>query len=53
LSGGTLTLTWTGGRLQEATDIAGSWTDVPGNPVGSFSVSVTSAPQKFYRVVAP
>jgi hypothetical protein len=50
LSGGTLTITWTGGRLQESSNAAGPYTDVPGNPQGTYSVSVSAAPQKFYRV---
>jgi len=53
LTGGTLSLAWTGGRLQEANDVTGQWTDVPGNPQGSFSVTVTTAQRKFFRVVAP
>lgn len=51
LNGQTLSLTWTNGKLQEATNVAGPYTDVPGNPQGSFSVSVTGVPQKFYRVM--
>ncbi len=53
LSGNNLTLGWTGGgRLQEANDITGPWTDVAGSPAGSLTVQ-TSGARKFYRVVAP
>ncbi|HOY60235.1 MAG TPA: Ig-like domain-containing protein [Verrucomicrobiota bacterium] len=53
LSGNTVNLTWTGqGRLQEASQVNGPWSDVPGNPQNSYSVMAT-APQKFYRVVSP
>ena len=52
LNGDTLTITWSGGRLQEATDANGPYADVPGNPQGTYSVSVSSAPRKFYRAVA-
>lgn len=50
LNGSTITITWTGGRLQEAPEVTGQWTDVPGNPQGTYSVSITAAPRKFYRV---
>ncbi|MBI4658236.1 MAG: hypothetical protein HY735_05195 [Verrucomicrobia bacterium] len=53
LSGKALTVTWTGGgKLQEAPDVTGPWTDVTGNPQGSFTAQATEA-RKFYRVVAP
>lgn len=53
LTGDTLTVTWTGGRLEEAADLNGQWTAVPGNPQGTYTVPVSAAPRKFYRVVAP
>ena len=53
LSGGNLTVTWTGGgKLQEADDVAGPWTDVPGNPAGTYVTPATAA-RKFYRAVVP
>jgi hypothetical protein len=53
LSGTTLTVAWTGGgKLQEASDVTGPWTDVTGNPQGTFSAQTTGA-RKFYRVLAP
>ena len=53
LSGATLSFAWTGGgKLQEAAEITGPWTDVAGNPAGSFAVQTTGA-RKFYRVVGP
>jgi hypothetical protein len=51
--GTTLTISWTGeGRAQQASDLTGPWTDVPGNPPGSFSVNTTE-PRLFFRVVSP
>ncbi|MBI2950109.1 MAG: hypothetical protein HYY23_20945 [Verrucomicrobia bacterium] len=53
LAGTTLTISWTGsGKLQEASDVTGPWTDVTGNPQGTFSAQ-TTGPRKFYRVLAP
>ena len=53
LSGNTLTLSWTGGgKLQQAPEVTGQWTDVPGNPNGSLTVQTTE-PRKFYRIVVP
>jgi hypothetical protein len=52
-TGSNVTITWSGGRLQEAPEITGQWTDVPGNPQGSYTVSATTAQRKFYRVIAP
>jgi hypothetical protein len=51
LSGGQLTITWTGtGVLQESSDLK-NWTDVPGQPNGSYTVPVgTAAGGKFYRI---
>jgi len=47
-SGGVITITWDAGVLQQADDVLGPYTDVPGAtspwPVGG------SDPQKFYRV---
>lgn len=52
-SGNSVTITWTGaGKLQEASDVNGAWTDVSGNPQGSVTVP-TTGPRKFYRVVVP
>jgi len=52
-NGNQLTLTWTGdGKLQENSEVTGSWTDVPGNPSGTYTTT-TTGPRKFYRVVAP
>lgn len=51
LSGGSVSFTWTGGgKLQEAPEVTGSWTDVPGNPQGNYSVQPTG-PRKFFRVI--
>jgi hypothetical protein len=53
LNGTTLILSWTGGgRLQQAPDVTGSWTDVPGNPQGTFTTQ-TTGPRLFYRVISP
>lgn len=53
LSGNTLTISWTGGgKLQEAAEVTGPWTDVAGSPAGSYAVQTTGA-HKFYRVVGP
>ena len=49
--GGHLTLTWTNGVLQEAPDVAGTYTDVLG-AVSPFVVTDLSAAQKFYRARA-
>ena len=45
--GGTVTITWDGGVLQEADDILGGYTDVPG-AVSPYTNAVSGA-QKFYR----
>ena len=51
LSGGQVTITWTGsGKLQQAADLTG-WTDVAGNPASPYTVPVASAPVMFYRLV--
>jgi hypothetical protein len=51
LTGGQVTITWTGaGKLQQAADLK-SWTDVAGNPTSPYTVPVTSAPVMFYRLV--
>ncbi|MDA1272910.1 MAG: hypothetical protein O2960_02495 [Verrucomicrobia bacterium] len=53
LSGSTLTISWTGGgKLQEAANITGPWTDAAGNPSGSTTVQTTGT-HKFYRIVGP
>ena len=50
LSGGTLTIPWTGyqGVMMESTDLV-TWTPVPGNP-NPLVITVSSAPKKFYRI---
>lgn len=53
LSGNLLTIRWTGnGRLQEADNVTGTYTDVPGNPSSPYVVNITGAPRKFYRLIA-
>ena len=53
LAGGLLTITWAGlGRLQEAPEVVGPWTDVPGNPAGTYSTPAAQA-RRFYRTVFP
>jgi hypothetical protein len=54
VSGNGVTFTWTGGGvLQETTDLASpDWTEVAGNPQGTYTVA-PDAPRKFYRVVVP
>jgi hypothetical protein len=55
LSGSQLTITWTGsGTAQEATNLTGNasdWSNVSPPPSGNnFSVTIGSAPRKFYRI---
>ena len=51
LSGGNVTISWTGGgTLLESTDFQ-NWTPVAGNPASPYIVSASSAAYKFYRVV--
>ncbi len=53
LSGGNITLTWTGGgKLQEADTVNGPWTDAAGSPSGTYTVPATSS-LKFFRAVVP
>jgi hypothetical protein len=53
LAGNNFTVSWSGNaRLQEAPDITGPWTDVTGNPQGTYTAQVT-APRKFYRLASP
>jgi hypothetical protein len=53
LAGTTVTVSWTGGgTLQEAADVSGPYTNVAGNPQGTYSTSATGA-RKFYRVAGP
>jgi len=56
LSGGTLTIDWTGtGRLQEASNLTGhasDWGDVS-NPTKPYTVQVGTTGQKFYRLINP
>ena len=50
LSGGQVTITWTGtGTLLESTNLI-NWATVPGNPTSPYVVSASSAARKFYRV---
>jgi len=50
LSGGQVTITWTGtGTLSESTNLT-SWAAVPGNPASPYVVSTSSAVSKFYRL---
>lgn len=54
LSGNQLTLRWSGtGRLQEAPEVTGPWTDVPGNPASPYTVATTPGARKFFRLVSP
>lgn len=54
LSGNQLTLRWSGtGRLLEASDLTGLWTEVPGNPSSPYSVAITPGARKFYRLISP
>jgi hypothetical protein len=51
LNGNMLVLTWTNGTLLSATNLLGPWT-----PVGAtspYTNNVTTAPQRFFRVVNP
>lgn len=53
LSGSTLTISWTGGgKLQEALEVTGPWSDVGGNPSGSITLQTTGA-RKFFRLIVP
>ena len=50
LSGGQVTITWTGtGILWESTNLI-NWSTVPGNPPSPYVVSASSAASKFYRL---
>ena len=52
ISGSNFSFTWTGGgKLQESSNLT-SWSDVAGNPQGTYSVQATGT-QKFYRVIVP
>jgi hypothetical protein len=49
LSGGQLTISWSGpGTLQESTDLE-NWTDVIGNPSNGFQINPAHQ-QMFYRL---
>jgi hypothetical protein len=53
LNGTQLTITWTGGgTLQEASEVSGAYSNVAGNPQGTFTTQATAA-RKFYRVSVP
>jgi len=53
LSGATVTITWTGGgKLQEAPEVTGPWTDVEGSPQSPHAVQATAL-RKFYRAFVP
>ena len=48
--GGMIRITWDAGVLQQADDVHGTYTDVPG-AASPYTITITgSAPQKFYRV---
>ncbi len=52
LTNGTLTLNWSGGTIQQSTDLL-NWTNVPGNP-SPLNVSVNSTTNTlFFRLVEP
>ncbi len=42
-----------GGRLQQANNPAGPWTDVPSSPTSPYTAPASAGPQKYYRVVKP
>ena len=48
-SGGTVTITWSTGTLQEATSVTGPFTNVPGAPASPLTVPATGT--KFYRLL--
>jgi hypothetical protein len=50
LSGGNLVVTWPSGTLLEAPSVTGPWTPVTGAAPPSYSVPVSGAAMKFYRV---
>jgi hypothetical protein len=55
-SGNSITITsnlpTSAGKLQEATEIAGPWSDVVGGNPGNYTVSASAA-KKFYRIASP
>ncbi|PWU19313.1 MAG: hypothetical protein C5B50_06885 [Verrucomicrobia bacterium] len=48
-SAGTITVSWAAGILQQASDVLGPWTDVPGAVPPSYSTTPTAA-SAFYRL---
>jgi hypothetical protein len=51
VSGGQLTISWTGtATLQQSTDLI-NWTPVPNNPASPYVVTPGADPQRFYRLV--
>ncbi len=50
LSGNNLILNWSAGTLLEATNVTGPWTPTLGAAPPSYSVPISGAPRKFYRV---
>jgi hypothetical protein len=50
LSGGNLIVTWPAGTLLQAPSVTGPWTPVSGAAPPSYSVPISGAPIKFYRV---
>jgi hypothetical protein len=48
--GGSITITWDGGVLQQADDLLGVYTDMPGATSPCTITISGSDPQKFYRV---
>ena len=49
-SGSSLQLSWSQGMLLQATNVAGPYTPVPGNPTSSYTVTPTE-PQMFFRLL--
>ena len=50
---GQITLNWSGGVLQETTNLLNtgtSWTDVPGTPSTSYIFTPASGPPRFFRL---
>jgi hypothetical protein len=50
LSGGNLIVTWPSGTLLQAPSVTGPWTPVSGAAPPSYSVPISGAPMKFFRV---
>jgi hypothetical protein len=50
ISGGNLIVSWPSGTLLQATNVTGPWSPVAGAVPPSYSVPVSGAPMKFFRV---